>query len=71
MTAIRTFFDGTSFIPLEPVMLQEQKEVLITLPEPKSASGLLDFFGIWSQEDLDTMQSIIEERQIFSERRAD
>jgi hypothetical protein len=56
-------------------MISAQTEVFITLAEstnePNSASGLLDFFGVWSQENFDTIQSVLNERQNFSTRGID
>jgi hypothetical protein len=80
MTAIKAVFDGKSFIPQEPIAMTEQCEVVITFlkkdsslnpPLPNPSMPLLDYFGTWNRDDLDVMQSIIEERQNFSLERAE
>jgi hypothetical protein len=71
MQTINAIFDGNYFKPMEPIPVQGQYEVLITFTKPidlKSTKRqrILKHFGSWNDEDVKTINEIVEERINFS-----
>jgi predicted DNA-binding antitoxin AbrB/MazE fold protein len=74
MQAINAIFEGNSFKPLEPIPVEGKYEVVITFTKPidtKEArrQRILEHFGIWDDEDVKTIEEIVEERINFSKGR--
>jgi len=75
MQAINAIFDGNMFKPVEPIPFKEKYEVVITFTKPinnidKKRQRILKHFGTWNDEDINTMNQIIEERANFFVNRA-
>jgi hypothetical protein len=71
MQTISAIFDGNHFKPIEPIPVEGKYEVLITFTKPidkKSTKRqrLLKHFGSWDDEDVKTINEIVEERANFS-----
>jgi hypothetical protein len=68
MYAIKAIYDGNSFQPEEPVPVKGKYEVVITFTRPINISqeGILEYFNTWDDEDVKTIEKIIEERADFS-----
>jgi len=76
MQAINAIFDGSLFKPLEPVPVDGKYEVVITFTKPIDAKGakrqrILEHFGAWDDDDVKTMQEMVEERADFSKNRGE
>ena len=75
MQAINAIFDGNRFRAVEPIPVKEKYEVVITFTKPINTidvkrQRILKHFGTWNDEDLNTINQIIEERANFSVNRA-
>ena len=75
MQAINAIFDGNNFRPIEPIPVKEKYEVVITFTKPINEKDtkrqrILKHFGTWNDEDVNTINQIIEERTNFSVNRA-
>jgi predicted DNA-binding antitoxin AbrB/MazE fold protein len=71
MQAINGVFDGSFFKPLEPIPVEGKYEVVITFTKPINVKEtkrqrILKHFGTWDDEDVKTINEIIEERANFS-----
>jgi len=71
MQAINAIFDGNMFRPVEPIPVKEKYEVVITFTKPinnidKKHHRILKHFGTWNDEDINTINQVIEERANFS-----
>jgi len=71
MQAINAIFDGNNFRPIEPIPVKEKYEVVITFTKPINEKDtkrqrILKHFGTWNDEDVNTINQIIEERANFS-----
>ncbi|MDR0403787.1 MAG: DUF104 domain-containing protein [Treponema sp.] len=71
MYAIKAIYDGNSFNPEEPIPVKGKYEVVITFTNPiitKSTKRkrMLRYFGSWDEEDVKTINEIVEERIHFS-----
>jgi predicted DNA-binding antitoxin AbrB/MazE fold protein len=71
MKTINAIFDGNYFKPIEPIPVKGKYEVIITFTKPISAKDtkhqrILKHFGTWDDEDIKTINKIIEERANFS-----
>jgi predicted DNA-binding antitoxin AbrB/MazE fold protein len=71
MQTINAIFDGNIFKPMEPIPVKGKYEVLITFTKPihtKSTKRqrILKHFGTWDDEDIKTINQIVEERINFS-----
>jgi hypothetical protein len=71
MQTINAIFDGNYFKPMEPIPVKGQYEVLITFTKPIDAKStrrqrILKHFGSWNDEDVKTINEIVEERANFS-----
>ena len=71
MKTINAIFDGNYFKPIEPIPVEGKYEVTITFTKPidtKSAKRqrMLKHFGKWDNEDVKTINEIVEERSNFS-----
>jgi len=71
MEAINAIFDGTCFSPIEPIPVRGKYEVVITFTKPIGTNEakrqrLLEHFGTWNSEDVETVNQIIAERANFS-----
>ena len=71
MKTINAIFDGNYFKPLEPIPVEGEYEVTITFTKPIDAKSakrqrILKYFGTWDNEDVKTINEIVEERSNFS-----
>jgi hypothetical protein len=71
MQAIKAIFDGNYFKPTEPIPVKGKYEVIITFTKSidtkeKRRQKILKYFGIWNDEDIKTVNEIVEERINFS-----
>jgi hypothetical protein len=71
MQTISAIFDGSYFKPMEPIPVEGKYEVLITFTKPIDTKNtkqqrLLKYFGSWNDEDVKTINEIVEERANFS-----
>ena len=73
MQTIKAIYDGTSFIPMQPIPIKENYEVFITFVEPinENQRNIMEFAGIWKNKELIDLESILKERKNFSLGRAD
>ncbi len=64
MHAIKAIYDGTSFIPSDPIPVTGEYEVVITFTAPikKSQEKILDFYGTWDVDLTKTVLNIMNER---------
>ena len=67
MCSIKARFDGEKITPNEPFPIQKPCDAIVTFAEPakednKPKTGILDFAGMFDQEDVDTIEEIIKER---------
>jgi len=74
MQAINAVFDGNFFKPLEPIPVDGKYEVVITFTKPIDTKDsrrqrILKHFGTWDDEDVKTINEIVEERINFSKGR--
>jgi predicted DNA-binding antitoxin AbrB/MazE fold protein len=74
MQAINAIFDGNLFKPLEPIPVEGKYEVVITFTKPIDTretrrQRILKHFGTWNDEDVKTINEIVEERINFSKNR--
>ncbi len=71
MQAINAIFDGNYFKPIDPIPVKGKYEVVITFTKPLDAKDekrqrILKHFGTWNNDDVTTLNKIIEERTNFS-----
>jgi len=68
MYAIKAIYDGTNFKPMQPIPVKENYKVVITFIEPvkKEQTDIMDFAGIWKDEDVLDLNEIMTERKNFS-----
>ena len=71
MQAINAIFDGNYFKPTEPIPVKGKYEVVITFTKSidtkdKKRQRILKHFGTWDDEDIKTINGIVEERINFS-----
>ena len=68
MYAIKAIYDGSNFKLMQPIPVKENYEVIITFVEPlkKDQTGIMDFAGIWKDEDVLDLDEIMAERKDFS-----
>jgi predicted DNA-binding antitoxin AbrB/MazE fold protein len=71
MQTINAIFDGNIFKPVEPIPVKGKYEVLITFTKPIDTKStkrqrILKHFGTWNDEDIKTINQIVEERINFS-----
>jgi hypothetical protein len=71
MQAINAIFDGNYFKPIEPIPVEGKYEVVITFiksidTKETKRQRILKHFGTWDDEDIKTIDEIIEERANFS-----
>ncbi|MDR1095694.1 MAG: DUF104 domain-containing protein [Spirochaetaceae bacterium] len=71
MQTINAVFDGNIFKPMEPIPVTGKYEVLITFTKPIDTKStkrqrMLKHFGTWDDEDVKTINQIVEERIHFS-----
>ena len=71
MQAINAIFDGNSFKPIDPIPVKGKHEVVITFiksidEKDKKRQKILKHFGTWDDEDIKTINKIVEERANFS-----
>ena len=74
MQAIKAVFDGNFFKPLEPIPVDGKYEVVIAFTKPIDTKDtrrqrILKHFGTWNDEDVKTINEIVEERIDFSKNR--
>jgi hypothetical protein len=71
MQAIHAVFDGNNFTPIEPIPIKGKYEVVITFTRPVDTKEtkrqrILKHFGTWNDEDIKTINTVVEERSNFS-----
>jgi hypothetical protein len=71
MQTINAIFDGNIFKQIEPIPVKGIFEVLITFTKPIDTKStkrqrILKHFGTWDDEDIKTINQIVEERINFS-----
>ena len=71
MHAINAVFDGNYFKPTEPIPVKGQYEVIITFTrqidtKESRRQRILNHFGTWNDEDMETINEVIAERGNFS-----
>jgi hypothetical protein len=68
MYAVKAIYDGYNFKLDESVPIKGKYEVIITFTKPveKDQENILNFFGTWDDDDVNCMNEIIKERDIFS-----
>jgi len=71
MEAINAIFDGSGFVPVEPIPVKGKYEVIITFTKPVDAKDskcqrILRHFGTWDDGDVETIRQVVEERSNFS-----
>ena len=71
MHAINAIFDGNYFKPIEPIPVKGKYEVVITFiksidTKDKKRQRILKHFGTWDDEDMKTINEIVEDRINFS-----
>jgi len=68
MYAVKAIYDGTNFKLMQPIPVKENYEVVITFIEPvkKDQKGIMDFAGIWKDENVLDLDEIMAERKNFS-----
>ena len=68
MYAVKAIYDGHNFKLDAPVPIEGKYEVIITFMKPveKDQEKILQYFGIWEDEDVNCMMEIIKERESFS-----
>jgi hypothetical protein len=76
MQAINAIFDGNYFKPTEPIPVKGKYEVVITFTKSidskdKKRQRILNHFGTWNDDDIKTINEIVEERINFSMNRDD
>jgi len=74
MQAINAIFDGNVFKPVEPIPVDGKYEVVITFIKPINAKDsrrqrILKHFNTWDEDDIKTINEIVEERADFSKNR--
>ena len=71
MQSISAIYNGGYFMPLEAIPVEGKYEVVITFTKPietkdSKRQKILKHFGTWNNEDVKTINKIIEERAKFS-----
>jgi hypothetical protein len=71
MKAIKAIFDGNNFQPIDPIPVKGKYEVIITFTKSidtkdKRRQRILKHFGTWDDDDIKTINEIVEERANFS-----
>ncbi|MCL1827829.1 MAG: DUF104 domain-containing protein [Candidatus Cloacimonetes bacterium] len=71
MQSINAIYDGSHFKPIEAIPVEGKYEVVITFTKPietkdSKRQKILKHFGTWNNEDVKTINKIIEERAKFS-----
>jgi hypothetical protein len=71
MQTINAIFDGNIIKPTEPIPVKGKYEVLIIFTKPINTKStkrqrILKHFGTWNDEDVKTINQIVEERINFS-----
>ena len=74
MQAINAIFDGHYFKPTEPIPVEGKYEVVITFTKPIGKNDakrqrILKHFGTWNDDDVKTINEIVEDRTNFSKNR--
>jgi hypothetical protein len=67
MFAVKAVYDKNKFLLDEPVPLNGKYEVVITFTNPvkKDQGKLLDFVGMFDNDDVQLVQEIIDNRESF------
>ena len=68
MYAVRAIYDGNHFKLEEQIPIKEKYEVVITFTKPikKTQEGILKYFNVWDEGDVNCITEIINEREMFS-----
>ena len=71
MKAIKAIFDGNNFKPIDPIPVKGKYEVVITFTKSidtkdKKRQRILKHFGTWNDDDIKTINEIVEGRANFS-----
>jgi hypothetical protein len=69
MYAVNAIYDGTRILTEEPISVKGRYEVIITFTKPLTnydQDDILKYFGMWSNDDLNSALSVVNEREKFS-----
>jgi len=69
MYAVNAVYDGTKILMEEPISVKGRYEVIITFTKPLAnddQDDILKYFGMWSNDDLNSVLSVVNEREKFS-----
>ena len=71
MQAIKAIYDGKEFRTLEPIPVKGKYVVAITFIEPadNGQHDLLKYANIFNDDDVKSVEKVMEERKDFSSRR--
>ena len=67
MHAIKAIYDGTNFRLMQPIPVKGNYEVVITFVEPlkRNQASIMDFAGIWKDENVINLDEIMADRMNF------
>jgi len=69
MYAVNAVYDGTRILTEEPISVKGRYEVIVTFTKPlanDSQDDILKYFGMWNNDDLNSVLSVVNEREKFS-----
>jgi len=70
MNAIRAYYNGTVFIPIEPVKANKNQQAIITIldtEDTKAVKPHLKYVGILSRESLEEIEKVLLDTQKVDE----
>jgi len=73
MYAVKAIYDGNHFKLEEPIPVKGKYEVVITFTTPleNAQERILKYFGTWDEDDAKCIKEIMNERDTFSQGRAE
>ncbi|MDR2583931.1 MAG: hypothetical protein LBC75_10670 [Fibromonadaceae bacterium] len=69
MYAVNAVYDGTRILTDEPISVKGRYEVIVTFTKPLTnddQDDILNYFGMWNNDDLNSALSVVNEREKFS-----
>jgi hypothetical protein len=65
MNAVRAYYNGHVFVPVEPVKAKQNQSAIITIldDERNEEKPHMRFFGVFSKECLDAMEEALKETE--------
>jgi len=69
MYAVNAVYDGTKILTEEPISVKGRYEVIVTFTkqlENDDQDDILSYFGMWNNDDLNSVLSVVDEREKFS-----